>query len=252
MKVSRIPLGWLAALGLGLAASPASAGWVETHVTADDVRIEIDRGGSASIDHAITMQVKGGPLRSFDLALADADVTPFEGTVISAQTEGLLGLPVPLVITPRPDGALRVNIESTKGLSHGAFLFHVRYKKNLLAHDDIRRDGAMMRVGWTGPSWQEGLDNAKCTFVLPAAPTEPRPPGVAPSGDLFDDGSDDEVRVFNSDVRRYTDRDEIELIRAHVARGEAVHWSVRIDPRALGDVNDPRLRPPPPPAARAT
>jgi len=90
MKVSRIPLGWLAALGLGLAASPASAGWVETHVTADDVRIEIDRGGSASIDHAITMQVKGGPLRSFDLALADADVTPFEGTVISAQTEGLL------------------------------------------------------------------------------------------------------------------------------------------------------------------
>ena len=44
-----------------------------------------------------------------------------------------------------------------------------------------------------------------------------------------------------SRVKRSADRDEVELIRPHVARGEAVAWTTRIDPRALGEVNNPRL-----------
>jgi hypothetical protein len=246
MKVGRILAGGCLGLALWLSASPAAA-WIETHVVSDDVRVEIARSGLATIDHAITMHVKGGPLRSFDLALADAELSPLEGTVISAQTDGVLGLPVPLTVTQRPDGALRVNVESTKGLSRGAFLFHVRYSKSLLSHDGVRRDGAMLRVAWVGPVWQEGLDNAKCTFVLPAAPTEPRPPGVGAKGDPNEDGDDSEAGIFISEVKRSADRDEIELVRPHVARGEAVRWSVRVDPRALRDVSDPRLRPPPVP-----
>src|SRR5438445_930023 len=145
MKVAGGIFGGFLGLGIWLAASPAAA-WVETHVISDDVRVEVERSGQAMIDHAITMQIKGGPLRSFDLALGDTDLSPLEGTAVSAQTEGLLGLPVPLTVTPRPDGALRVNVESTRGLSRGAFLFHVRYAKSLLAQGGIRRDGAMLRV----------------------------------------------------------------------------------------------------------
>jgi len=40
--------------------------------------------------------------------------------------------------------------------------------------------------------------------------------------------------------------DEISLLRPHVARREAVVWAARVDAKALGDLNDPRLRPPPP------
>jgi hypothetical protein len=210
--------------------------------------VELERSGSATIDHAITMQIKGGPLRSFDLAVSDADVSPLDGTAMSAQTESQ-ALPVPLGITPRPDGALHVTVDSPKGLSHGTFVFHVRYKKSLLTREGIQRDGAMLRVAWTGPAWQEGLDNAKCTFVLPSAPTEPRAPGVRAPGESDDDGEDAEAGIFISDVKRSTDHDEVELIRPHVARNESVRWSVRVDPRALGDVNDPRLRPPAPAAA---
>jgi hypothetical protein len=104
----------------------------------------------------------------------------------------------------------------------------------------------MLRIAWTGAGWAEGLDNVKCTFVVPAAPTEPRPPGVGTKGD--DEEDDSEAGVFMSDVKRLAESDEIELVRAHVARGEAVHWSVRVDPRALGEVKDARLRPPPPAA----
>jgi hypothetical protein len=222
--------------------------WVETHVIADDIRVDIERSGSAVIDHAITMRVQGGPLRSFDLATADSDITPLgDSTVISAQTEGLLGIPIPLGITARPDGALRVNIESPRGLSRGIFLFHVRYRKNLLAGDSIRREGAMLRIRFTGPAWQEGLDNARCTFSLPPGPTEPRPPNVAPRNDDRDGVEEDDGGMFISQVKRAQDHDEVELIRPHVARGEAVTWMVRADPRALGEINDPRLRPPAPP-----
>jgi hypothetical protein len=247
MKVFPRIVGWLLGLGAWLQVSSASA-WVETHVVTDDVRIELEGTGSATIDHAITMQIKEGPLRSFDVAIADADVSPLESTAISAQTESQ-ALPVPLTVTPRPDGALHVAIESPKGLSRGVFVFHVRYAKNFLTRE-VQRDGAMLRVAWTGPAWQEGLDNAKCTFVVPSAPTEPRPPGVRAKGESEDDVDDGEAGIFISDVKRSADRDEIELLRPHVARSEAVRWTVRVDPRALGEVNDPRLRPPaPPPAA---
>ena len=102
------------------------------------------------------------------------------------------------------------------------FLFHVRYRKNLLTGDSIRREGAMLRVRFTGPAWQEGLDNARCTFTLPSAPTEPRPPNV--------DGRKDDQRRHRRRRRRHVhlsgeacpDHDEVELIRPHVARGEAV------------------------------
>src|SRR6266508_21263 len=244
MKV-KVLLIALSGMALGLTATPASA-WVETHLISDDVRVEVDRFGSATIDHGITMRIHGGPLRSFDLAAADGDVIPLDdGTVISAQTEKP-GPTIPLQVMPRPDGALRVNVAGGRGLSRGIFLFHVRYRKNLLTGDNIRRDGAMLRVRWTGPIWQEGHDNARCTFVLPAAPTEPRASGI---GANADEGETDDldVGVFLSEVKRSADHDEVELIRPHVARSEAVTWAVRVDPRAFDDSSDPRLRPPPPP-----
>jgi hypothetical protein len=244
MKVPRGLAAWLLGLALWLTAGSSWA-WVETHVIADDIRVDIERSGSAVIDHAITMRVQGGPLRSFDLATADAEVTPLgDSTVISAQTEGLLGIAIPLGITARPDGALRVNIESPRGISRGIFLFHVRYRKNLLAGDSIRREGAMLRIRFAGPAWQEGLDNARCTFSLPSGPTEPRPPNLDGRKDDRDGVEEDDGGMFISQVKRAQDHDEVELIRPHVARGEVVAWTIRADPRALGEINDPRLRPP--------
>src|SRR6266550_4893865 len=193
MKASLPVAGWL--LGLGAWATSAQAAWVDSRVIADDVRVELERSGSATIDHAITMQIRGGPLRAFDVPLADADIAPLDGSAVSAQTESAAA-PVPLALVPRPDGGLHVTIDSPKGWSRGIFSFHVRYRKNLVApptggeaatREGVRRDGAMLRIAWTGAGWPEGLDNAKCTFVVPAAPTEPRPPGVGAKGEIDED-----------------------------------------------------------------
>ncbi|MET0593725.1 MAG: hypothetical protein ABW133_13560, partial [Polyangiaceae bacterium] len=237
MKVLPRFLGWLVGLSLCLAVVPARA-WVETRLVNDEVTLVIDRTASAVIDHRITMRVHGGPLKSFDLAIADKEPIPLESIVTPAGAEGSTAAQVPLELVPRPNGGLRVNITAPKGLSRGTFVFRVRYQRALVAGDDVRRDGAMLRVRWTDASWPEGRDNVRAVFVLPAAPTEPRAPSFLARSDSNapfepNDG------VFLTETKRAADHDEVLLVRPHVARGEAVAWTVYVDPRALGDVTDP-------------
>jgi hypothetical protein len=240
---------WLMGLCLWLTATRARA-WVESRLMTDEVRVEVDRSASAVIDHRITMRVHGGPLKSFDLATADRDVTPLESTVAPVGSEGSAPADLPLELVPKVAGGLRVNVTGPRGLSRGVFVFHIRYRRAFLPGEDLRRDGAMLRLRWTGPSWTEGRDNVGCTFFLPSGPTEPRAPGAPARGDH---GSSLDVNegVFIAETKRAADHDEVFLVRPHVARGEAVTWTVYVDPRALGEVNDPGLRPAAPRAAPA-
>jgi hypothetical protein len=193
------------------------------------------------------MRVHGGPLKTFDFATADKDVTPLDSTVAPAGADGSSAASVPLELVAREAGGLRINIMALRGLSRGVFVFRIRYRRALLPGADIRRDGALLRVRWTGPSWVEGRDNVGCVFVLPSAPTEPR--ASTPRNDRAD-ALDTNEGVFIAETKRAADHDEVFLVRPHVARGESVVWTVDVDPRALGDVDDPGLRPPPPRAAR--
>jgi hypothetical protein len=240
---------WLLGLSLSLAVAQAQA-WVETRLVTDEVTVEVDRAASALISHRITMRVHGGPLKSFDLASADRDVTPLESTVMPAAAQGSAAASVPLELLPRTAGGLRVNITAPRGLSRGVFVFHIRYRRALTPGDDIRRDGALLRLRWTGPSWPEGRDNVACTFVLPSSPTEPRAPTIISRSDR-PGAYEPSEGVFFAETRRAADHDEITLLRPHVARGEAVTWTVYVDPRALAEVNEPGLRPTPPELPRA-
>jgi len=240
---------WLMGLSLWLAVAQAQA-WVETRLITDEVTVEVDRSASAIIDHRITLRVHGGPLKSFDLASADKDVTPLESTVAPVAAQGAAAASVPLELVPRPAGGLRVNITAPRGLSRGVFVFRIRYRRTLAPGDDIRRDGAMLRMRWTGPSWPEGRDNVGCTFVLPSGPTEPRAPTLTTRNE-HTGALDASEGVFFAETRRASDHDEITLLRPHVARGEAVTWTVYVDPRALGEVTEPGLRPTPPESPRA-
>jgi len=247
MRVLPRTIAWLMGLCLCLAVAPAAA-WVETRLVNDEIRVEIDRSASAVIEHRLTMRVHGGPLQFFDLPSADKDVTPLESAVAPVGAEGSAAS-VPLELVPRAAGGLRINVLALRGLSRGVFVFRIRYRRTLVAGDDLRRDGAMLRVRWTGPSWPEGRDNVGCTFVLPSAPTAPR----APAGPRSDQAGSLEASegVFIAETRRAADHDEVFLVRPHVARAETVTWTVYVDPRALGDVNDPGLRPAPPRPAPA-
>ena len=101
---------WTAAafawLAVSLLATPARA-WIETTVVTDDVHIDVERSGMAVVSHAITLRIRGGPLRAFSLAGVDVDAMPEgDSTVSMLAKEG--GEPegtTPLGITAQPDGS---------------------------------------------------------------------------------------------------------------------------------------------------
>ncbi len=226
---------------------PAQA-WVEQKVLAHDARVELKRSGTAHVEHWVKFRVRGGPLRTFDILVADQDVGLIDEATF-VRTGGQMGarMPIPVTVEQRPDGPLRVDIDGRNGVRRGTYELKVRYEVDLLKQSAITRDGSMLLLSWVGPKWSDGIDSVKTTFVVPASPTEPRA-----VGEVKLDGPDEgsitaPLGSFMTTLTRLPEFDELELIRPHVARGESVTWKVRVDPSAIGEVNDPRLTPPPSP-----
>ena len=85
----RVARPWLVASGLVLGlvtrSAPALA-WVDVHVAGDDVRVDVNKDGSARVEHKVTLRVSGGPLKSIDLKGIDADAVPEpDGYVVPAR-----------------------------------------------------------------------------------------------------------------------------------------------------------------------
>lgn len=243
---------WFLALGVlaggALAAGEARA-WIETTVMSDDVRVQVDRAGSGLVEHRLTMRVRGSPMKAFALGGVDADAQPEGEAMAEPLRDGAsahVESKVPLTVVTTPDGGVRLSVDNGQGLPRGTYVLTFRYRTDLVKNGALEKDGQMVRLRWLGARLPNGLDSAKTVVVVPAAPTEPR----------GDDGGGADLGLsstgaFLTTTKRFADRDEIELIRPHVARAEQVAWSVRIDPRSLGAVNDPRIKPPPAAAVQA-
>jgi hypothetical protein len=212
---------------LSLGGEAGASSWQEVHATADDVRIEVAPDGIATVQHHLRYRVVAGHFKTFEIAgldpraelLPDAVFTSEKaGTEVAARVETVAKTP----------GTVRIVIDEGKGLGRGAYLVDVKYRLDLARTKMLVRDGAMWKLSWTAPPAPEGRDGASVVFDLPAAPTEPRLAG--------------ETSTTLPTLRRGPERDELELVRAHVPRGEAVVWSARVDPKAFPLVKSPDLR----------
>ncbi|UQA60367.1 hypothetical protein [Polyangium aurulentum] len=249
------------ALVLALLGLPRRAlAWVDAHVKADDVRLSIEKDGSARVEHKIKLSISGGPLRSIDLRGVDPDAVPEpDGYVVPASEAAVNSLasavPISTELLPPPsrapdDGSpalsvLRVRFDADKGLSRGVYVIFLRYRTELARRGLLARDGSMARVRWTGLTWDDGLDSgARATFIVPTGATEPRveEPAVNES-----EGAAPPASVLST-LRRATGRDELELMRPYAPKGEPIVWMARFDARAL-EVTAPRAQPITPPAA---
>ncbi|MCS6900687.1 MAG: hypothetical protein RMJ98_08680 [Myxococcales bacterium] len=222
--------------------------WIETTVLSDDVRLLVERNGSAVVEHQMTLRVRGSPMRMFVLGGVDADAQPEGAAVAIPQRDGASAHvedQVPLAVMVTPDGGLRLQVDDPKGLPRGTYLLKFRYRTDLVRTGALEKDGTMVKLRWLGARLPNGVDSAKTVVVVPSAPTEPT------GGERGPDLGLSSIGAFLTTTRRFPDRDEIELVRPHVAKAEQVAWSVRLDPRSLGAVNDPRIRPPPSTAVRA-
>ncbi|MCC6528376.1 MAG: hypothetical protein IT373_37370 [Polyangiaceae bacterium] len=239
----------LAAATVAIAAS--ASGWTENRIEVDDVRIELDRAGGATVEHRLHYKLNGSERQTrWLIAGVDPDAAPLGNSyVVPAEDAGATSLDtaVPLTTLLRPaetqrngttlPPTLELTVDPAGAMKRGAYVFVVRYHTELAAADRLRRDGAMVSLSWNGPLLDDGIANARATFVLPAAPNAPRLLAA-------EDASDEDTLspLMLKDVRRTAGHDEIELLRAFAPKGESVLWQVRFDPRALD-------RPPAPPAA---
>lgn len=241
---SRAAIASLLLLFAVLTASMRAHAWVEVHVTGDDVRLTIDRSGLTRVEHRIALKIAGGPLTSIEIRGVDDDAVPEpDGYIVPARDAASSSLasatPVQVEASApeerrRSDGSpreasLRVVFEG-KGATRGAYVLFVRYTTRL-GDRAIERDGNTARVRWRGPIWEDGLESARATFVLPAAPNEPRPDDTIIAAD--DDGPAPIPATFLSTVRRGPEKDEIELLRPYAPKGEPILWTIRADARAL-------------------
>lgn len=220
----------LGAVVPSLVASPAHAkGWQEMHQTSDDVRVSIEPDGTALVQHHMRYRVVAGHFTTIDLPGVVEGAEPLPDAVVASEKTG--EVEAHLEVHPKDERTLRVVIDTPKGLRRGSYVVDARYRVNLVAAKQLARDGAMWRLSWTTPAAPEGHDSVRVVFDLPSAATEPRL--FVPAGQA----SEPVVDTTMSTLRRGTERDELELVRAHVARGEALTWAIRVDPRALSKLS---------------
>ena len=237
----------LACLVFLSAPRPARA-WVDVNVEGDDVRLTIAPSGQVRVEHRITLKIAGGPLRSIDLRGVDRDAVPDADGYVVPQREAQqssLASAIPIateLMAPanklEDDGTpalsvLKIRFQNDKGLGRGVYVILVRYTSSLASR--ITLDGAMARVSWRGPVWDDGLDSARVTFDFPAAPNEPRlDDGPPVLGDVAPTAAGNAAAPITlSTLRRSVTRDAIELMRPYAPKGERITWAVRADARAL-------------------
>jgi len=218
---------WLAWLTPGLALAGQGA-----RELGADARVRVEPNGNGSVELHLRWTVVHGPLHSVDLVDVDPSAVVDPDVRVSTDDGRVLGAHA----IRRDDRSVRVVVDDPRGLARGEFAFDVRWTVDLVATQALVRDGARWRLTWSAPLSADGFDAARTLFELPAAPEPPQPV-------VADSGAVDESAVAT--LRREPDDDVLELVRPHVARGEAVAWSLRFDPHGMTQVRDPRLRPPP-------
>ena len=228
-------IGTAAAFGLALVASApreaAAGGWTEIHQTSDDVRVAVGPDGVATVTHHLRYRIIAGRFKTFDFAGVppQAELTG-EATILAEKNGDELAARVEA--NPREPGTAKISFDEPKGLKRGGYLVDVKYRIDLVAAKLLTRDGAMWKLAWVAPVSPEGHDGARVVFELPPAPTEPRL------------ASPEQAATTLATLRRDNEKDELELVRAHVPRGEAATWAARVDPKAFPRVTAPELRPP--------
>jgi hypothetical protein len=208
------------------AAAPAAAGQ-DVRLIGSDARLRVEASGVASVENIMRWRVVRGPLHSIDIA----NIFPVAvgGPQVTATSEDGRDLATRLIRLD--DTSLRVLIEEPHPPTRGAIALNLRWQVDLLLASALVKGDSYWRLSWSAPVAENGFDSAKTVIELPSA-AEPPLAILADTGTV-DNGAD-------AKLVREPGRDILELVKPHVAGGEAVRWTVRIDPHAFLRSSDSR------------
>jgi hypothetical protein len=214
-------------IGSLLRPSPALAVG-EPRVTSSTTSIELGRDGVASVHHLLVVEMRGAPLKGLTLRGVDADAEPLPDATVTPLDEATASSrAVELRVV---DGQLEMALPLRQGGLRGArFLVRLGYRTHLLEHGALRTlpEGARSLLRWVGPRFDDGVDSVTLLLKTPSAELAPE---LAPH-----DEADPDYGIIMSSLRRSRDADELELVRAHLARDEAMAWEVALDAALFGE-----------------
>lgn len=226
-----------AVLGLLLWSTAGRAAWTETRVKAHTATLDVERDGSATVQHEVVLGVRGGPLREFEIQGLDPDAEPAGVATAVPRVRYGVPTPIPVSVSRGEDGTLKLGIPRNSGLRTGSYTLAFRYKTQLLLRDRLRRRGASAELEWIGPRFADGIDVAKVIFRLPEGPTLP----VLSEGVESDDSAL-MANAFLSSVRHVSGKAEITLVRPYIARGEPAVWRVLASAQSFDGLPEPPPR----------
>ncbi len=230
MYVLRRHLLQLLGFALFLAAFPAKA-WVETRVTGHSAVVDVERNGTATVSQELGIRLRGGPFSELVIAGVDSDAEPLPDATVICTDDAKFGT-VPLTVERQPDGSLKLTVTRERGLRTGSYVFRFSYHTELLKRELVRRVGTHVELRWVGPRFEDGLDSARVLFRIPEAGVAPALPNPGSSGGTVNE-LDELGGVFVGNLRRAPGKDELEVVRPHVARGEPALWRVWLADSAL-------------------
>jgi len=232
--------------------SPSRAlAWVENGVQSSTITLEIGPDGTAVVQHEIGLGLRGERFKSFTLPGIDPDAVLLPGATAirtdaarsdTARNDGTrsdTARPVEVLsLEPSLNGNdLVLNVPVKNGAVGRTFLLRFAYRTDLLGRGLLREQpgGARVELDWSGPRFENGVDSATLLVrtapgaTPPEVPADSAPEAADPGGISPGAPARANYGTVASTLRRTNTSDEVELVRPHTAKGEAVHWRLSLD-----------------------
>lgn len=222
---------WWTAVLFGLCtlllAGPSHA-WIEKRITSSNTQIEIAPDGTAVVRCQLWLEVRGAPLKGWTLQGIDVDAVPLTDSTLT-RMQGGVATSLPLAVKLQASaGTLDMQVPLRQGFRGRTFRFEFAYRTNLLGRgliqDGPTRDRS--QLSWVGPRFEDGVDSVGVVVRTRAAE---RAPETAPESEELGN-----YGIVMTTLRRSLQYDELELVRAHVARREAITWRILLDRQLFG------------------
>jgi hypothetical protein len=208
--------GFLALLVAFLAGAPAPvAAWTDASVHSVKADVRVDAAGGARVALRVGVRVHAGWLEGLELAGLDPALVldPAAPPVVMGET-GAVFTPT-ATLRPDADGTTRIQLAFPRrgAPRRGAYEVALSYTTSL-AHraTEASGDGHSVRVRWTLPPWQTGLDGVELALDVPGRAT-----AIDGSGDV-------DAQRAQHDVSFTEGRTRLRWRRPHLPRSTT--WTV--------------------------
>lgn len=193
-------------------ATPAHA-WTDALVQTARARVELQPSGRADVTLKLELRVRAGWLEALEIAGLDSDaqLTSDQVTFVSENGQSYR----PTLRTRRERTQIRFDRRSAP--RRGTYQITLNYATDLSARIAPTDDG--IRVPWTMPGWQSGLEGVVVELVVPSSEAEA--------------AAEDTTSSIETSQRREGDRTVLSWRRVHLPR--TIPWTVaaELPPDAL-------------------